>query len=108
MDINNDNFLLFFTGTGFFFIQMGIIFCDLTFHEFKAQKKALQYRTISENFSEVFGPCWMLNFIMPMQLVFRPKDFEMPLILDENGYGSHNGVHENSRDISDLISVAVV
>lgn len=78
----------------------------LTFNEAKHNKKAPLHRTISQNFNEVFGPFWMLNFLLPMQLVFRPKEFDMPLIMNGTGSPALNGHHKNG-DISDLLSISV-
>ena len=86
---------------------MVIISTGLTFHEFKAHKKARPYRTISQNYREVFGPFWMLNFLMPMQLVFRPKEIEMPTIMNGDCAPTQNGYHHKKGDISDLLAVAV-
>ncbi|XP_067937914.1 putative ZDHHC-type palmitoyltransferase 2 [Watersipora subatra] len=70
-----------FMGCGFFTMQMHITFYGQTWHEFNSGKKVRAYRTVFENFREVFGPYCLANFVMPMQLVFRQQEIEQPLML---------------------------
>ncbi|KAF6017503.1 hypothetical protein EB796_024191 [Bugula neritina] len=95
-------------GTGFFFVQMMIIFLGKTFHEFKKEKRTRSYRTVSENFMEVFGPCWVANFILPMQLVFRQKEFDQPFLPNKrHSTVLENGVNGHSQEQSDHVVISM-
>lgn len=60
-------------GVGFFFWQMYIIAQGTTSHEAVKNIRipGLHGRSMSENFKSVFGPFWALNFLWPMQLLYR-------------------------------------
>ena len=72
---------------------MFITFNGQTLHDFKTGRKVRAYRSARENFQDVFGPFWVTNFIIPMQLVFRQNEFEQPMLLQESNFVQNGGPH---------------
>ena len=60
-------------GFGFLFGQLTLVSMGKTSNEASKQVRMSSTATLQENFQDVFGDFWMLNFIFPTNLLFRQK-----------------------------------
>lgn len=65
--------LLGVVGVGYFGLQIEIVRRGVTMHQFRKGISPRCHRSSNENFKEVFGDFWALNFLFPAQLLFRLK-----------------------------------
>jgi hypothetical protein len=55
----------------FFVWHMSITAAGITTHEFRKAVRVRCTATVAENFRSVFGPLWIVNFLLPGHIVFR-------------------------------------
>lgn len=60
-------------GAGFFFWMVVLICMGKTGNEFFQQKRVANTATVWQNFREVFGDYWLLNFLFPANILFRQR-----------------------------------